>query len=165
MKFPDTLTVTARDRDTSLPVKDVAIVLVLFAKRKNDYSVGPLITNENGKVESTRAECESAIKQAQEAFVMDYHGDLESCRPLIEVRLHLPEYIEKMLQNYKTFPEFWGQGFPKSLFTDLQKVRNADFEPAKITATEEQILADPQLVLPLVKKAVRAKVNDHEISR
>jgi hypothetical protein len=164
MRFPDKLTVLARDRDTRLPAKGVAILLVLFAARKNDYSVGPLITNENGQVEFTRAECESAIKQAQEAFVMDYHGDLESCRPLIEVRLHLPEYIEKMLQNYKTFPEFWGQGFPKSLFTDLRMVRNADFESAIITATEEQILTNPQLVLPLVKKAVRAKVNDHEIS-
>src|SRR5258708_11381985 len=143
MRFPEKLTVVARDGATSQPVKDVAIVLVLFAKRKNDYSVGPLITNENGKVESTRAECESAIKQAQEAFVMDYHGDLESCRPLIEVRLHLPEYIEKMLQNYKTFPEFRGQAFPKSFFTDLQKLRTADSEPAKPTTTPPHILAHP----------------------
>lgn len=157
MRFPDKLIVVAREHDTTLPAQGVAIVLVLFAKRKNDYSVGPLITNENGQVEFTRAECESAIKQAQDAFVMDYHGDLESCRPLIEVRLHLPEYIEKMLENYKTSPEFWGQGFPKSLFTDLQKVRNAEFEPAKITASEEQILANPQLVLPLVKKQLEPR--------
>jgi hypothetical protein len=153
MRFPDTLTVVARDRETGLPVKDVAIVLVLFAKRKNDYNVGPLITDENGKVEFERADCESAIKRAQEAFVMDYQGDLESCGPVVEVRLHLPEHIATMLQNYKTSPDFWGQGRPQSIFAELQKVKNADYEPARIRATEEQFLVNPELELLLVKKA------------
>src|SRR5437868_13665578 len=128
MRFPDSLTVSVRDRDTGLPVQGVAIILVLFAKRKNDYSVGPLITNKHGQVEFTRAECEAAIKQAQEAFVMDYHGDLESCRPVIEVQLHLSEYIETMLKNYKTSPDFWGKGFTKRLFAELQQVKSADYE-------------------------------------
>ena len=159
MRFPDKLTVTARDRDTSLPVKDVAIVLVLFAKHKNDYYVGPLIADEKGRAEFARADCEFAIERAQEMFLMDYHGDLESCRPIIEVSLHPPERIEGMRQQYESAPEFWGRGFhdPKGLFADLQKVRNADFEPAKITATEEQILTNPQLVLPLVKKQLEPK--------
>lgn len=153
MKFPDTLTVLARDRDTGLPVKGVAIILVLFAKHKNDYNVGPLITDETGRVEFTRAECEFAIQRAQEAFVMDYQGNLEDCRPVIEVGIHLPEHIETMLQNYKRSPDFWCQGFPKHLFADLQKVRNADYESARIRATEEQLLANPEFELHLVKNA------------
>ena len=154
MKFPDTLTVLVRDSDTGLPVKGVAIILVLFAKHKNNYNVGPLITDETGRVEFTRAECEFTIQREQEAFVMDYQGNLENCRPVIEVRIHLPEHIETMLQNYKTSPDFWGQGRPKSIFAELQNVKNADYEPAQIRATEEQLRAKPQLELPLIKKAV-----------
>ncbi|HJX85016.1 MAG TPA: hypothetical protein VJ723_11785 [Candidatus Angelobacter sp.] len=159
MRFPDKLTVVAQDRDTRLPAKGVAIVLVLFAKRKNDYYVGPLITNEKGLVEFTRADCEFAIERAQEMFLMDYHGDPESCRPVIEVNLHLPERIEGMRQQYEAAPDFWGRGFrdPKDLFAELQKSRNSEFEPAKITATEEQILTNPQLVLPLVKQQLETR--------
>lgn len=80
MRFPDTLAVVAQDTRTGLPVRDVAIVLVLFANQKNNYSVGPLISNVGGEVSFTRAECEFAIQRAQEMFIMDYQGDLESCR-------------------------------------------------------------------------------------
>jgi hypothetical protein len=155
MRFPDRLTIIARDRGTGLPAKGVAIVLVLFAARKNDYYVGPLIANDNGQVEFTRAQCEAAIKRAQEMFLMDYAGDLESCRPVIEVRLHSPEQIETMLQQYRQSPDFWGKGFPdpQRLFADLQNVTNTDYEHARITATEEQLLTNPQLELLLVRKA------------
>jgi hypothetical protein len=155
MRFPDAVTVVARDRDTGLPAEGVAIVLVLFAKQKNNYTVGPLISNESGEANFTRAECEFAIKRAQEMFIMDYQGDLESCRPMIEVSLHSPEHIERMRQQYETSPDFWGRGFhdPKRLFTDLQSVKNADYELTRITATEAQVLTNPQLELPLVKRA------------
>ena len=155
MRFPDTLTVLVRDEGAGLPAKDVAVVLVLFAAHKNDYSVGPLISDENGHVEFTRAECEFAIKRAQEMFLMDYSGNLGSCRPVIEVRLHPQERVEGMRQQYESAPEFWGRGFhdPKRLFADLQKVRNAEYKEAQITATEEQLLTNPHLVLPLTRKA------------
>jgi hypothetical protein len=154
MRFPDKLTVGVRDLGTGVPAQGVAIILVLFAARKNDYYVGPLITNENGWVEFTRAECEAAIERAQEMFIMDYSGDLESCRPVIDVRLHPPEQIDAMLQQYRQSPDFWGSGFsdPKRLFADLHNVRNAKYKQAQITATEEQIASHPQLELLLEEK-------------
>jgi len=157
MKFPETLTVTARDHHTGLPVENVAIVLVLFATRKNNYYIGPLISGHNGQVDFTRSECEFAIKHAQEMFIMDYQGDLESCRPIIEVSLHPQERIDGMRLQYESAPEFWGRAFkdPSRLFNDLKKVKNADYEPARISATEEQFLANPELELLIVKKNVK----------
>jgi hypothetical protein len=154
MRFPDKLTVGVRERGTGVPVQGVAIILVLFAARKNDYYVGPLITSENGRVDFTRAECETAIKRAQEMFIMDYSGDLEGCRPVIDVRLHSPEQIEAMLEQYKQSPDFWGAGFsdPKHFFADLQNVRNAKYKQAQVTATEKQIVSHPQLELLLEEK-------------
>ncbi len=154
MKFPDALTVVAIDQKGA-PAANVAIVLLLFATRKNDYYVGPFITDENGHVQFTREHCERAIRSAQEMFVMDYAGDLDNLRPVIEVRLHPPEHLEAMQQQYRRFPDFWGQAFqdPVGLFAALQTARNAEYELARITATEEQILTHPQLVLSLMKKA------------
>lgn len=156
MKFPDKLTLTARNRTTGGPVNNVAFVLVLFAPRKNDYYVGPVIADPHGRVEFTRDDCEAAIKRAQEMFVMDYSGDLESCRPFIEVRLHPPEQIQSMLRQYRQSPDFWGKAFanPRQLFAELETVKNADYEQAGIRATEEELRINPQLELPLVRRAV-----------
>lgn len=156
MKFPDKLTVVARDRDTRMSVEGVAIVLVLFAQEKNNYSVGPLISNRNGEVHFTREECEFAIKKAREMFVMDYYGDLESCRPMIEVSLHPAERIEKMRQQYEELPTFWGRAFHNAdrLFAELREVSNAKYEPARITAAESQLETNhARLELPLIKRA------------
>lgn len=155
MRFPEKITVVAQNASTGMPVEAVAVVLVLFAARKNDYYIGPSITNAHGEVEFTRAECQSAIKRQQEIFIMDYAGDLESCRPVIEIRLHPPERIKRMLQQYKESPDFWGQGFadPKRLFSDLQNVKNSEYEPARITATEQEIFTEPRIIMSLVKAA------------
>ncbi len=153
MRFPNTLTVVARDRKTGLPAEGVAIVLTLFAEQKNDYTVGPVISNGSGEARFTRADCEFAIKRAQEMFIMDYRGDLAACRPFVEVSLHPPEQLKQMLQQYETSPDFWGRGFrdPSNLFAELLKVKNADYELARIRATEAQLLTDPRVELPLVK--------------
>lgn len=155
MNFPDKLTVTVRNGAAGVPVNGVAIVLVLFASTKNDYHIGPQITNEQGQAEFTRAQCETAIKRIQEMFVMDYAGNLQSCRPLIEVRLHAPERITLMLQQYNQSPEFWGKPFlnPKQLFAALENVKNADYEQAQVTATEEQLAENPTVELSLLKRA------------
>ncbi len=76
MRFPDMLTVVARSRDTGLPAEGIAIFLVLFAESKNNYTVGPLISDERGEVKFISAQREFAIKRAQEMFIMDYEGDL-----------------------------------------------------------------------------------------
>jgi hypothetical protein len=74
MKFPDTLSVAVLMQGTNEPVSQVAVVLEIFAARKNDYIVGPLMSDELGRVEFTRAACEASIATHQKMFVMDYVG-------------------------------------------------------------------------------------------
>lgn len=156
MRFPDNLVVVARHRTTGAPVTNVAIVLMFLAVNKNNYCVGPLIADERGQVQITRADCEAAIKRAQGMFVMDYSDSLESCRPLIEVLLQPPAQVQTMLQQYTQFPGFWSRDFvtPTQLFADLETVENADYESARITATEEELRSHTQLELLLVRRAV-----------
>lgn len=154
MRFPDKLIVMARDAESGLPVANVALILHLFAAQKNDYDVGPAITDDNGSAEFTREYCESAIHRSKEMFLMDYAGNLASCRPMIEVSLHRAEHIAVMLRNYQKTPSFWGQAFkePGKVFAAMAKVENASYQPAVVLASEEEILAKPELVLRLVRK-------------
>jgi len=143
--------VIAQLSDTGTPVEGVAIVLRLFARSKNDYYVGPKITDVNGQASFSREECVRAIQRAQQMFIMDYVGTLETCRPVLEARLHPSPQIAKMLELYKSYPEFWGQAFddPASLFGTLATVRNGEFEEAQVSGNETQILEVPELVLRL----------------
>jgi hypothetical protein len=153
MRFPDQLTVVASDRRTGAPVANVALLLRLFAARKNDYGVGPLISDEKGEAVFARVECEFAIRRSKEMFLMDYHDNLEDCRPFIEINLHPAELVERMIQQYRDAPTFWGPGFrdPERLFAALQGVKNVEYESASIKLSEEQVLSNPRIELLLTK--------------
>ena len=154
MKFPDKLTLIALDAETGREVPEVAFVLVLTARQKNDYFVGPIITDRYGKASFTRGACERAIARAREMFVMDYVGDLLSCSQVADLRLHSPENIATMISQYETAPTFWGRAFddPKEMFPALRSVRNALFEPLHLTLEEKDILERPELVCFLRRK-------------
>jgi hypothetical protein len=149
MNFPDKVTVIVRDRQTGLPVEQLAVRMELLAAHKNNYSVGPFVTDEKGQVVFTRAACEFAIKRAKEMFLMDYHSNLKECRSFVEVSLHLPERVEGMIRQYKDAPQFWGLGFddPERTIAALQRVKNADYAPALVRASENEILSQPLLEL------------------
>jgi hypothetical protein len=139
--FPDSLNVIVVDISTGHPLPAVALVLELKAQKKNNYLVGPIITDNEGEARFTRRACEDAIANAQKMFVMDYSGDLSSCGKIAEIRLHAPEYIRQMIDQYEAHPEFWGSGFdsPEELFAELRSVRNSLFEPAALKITEIEI--------------------------
>lgn len=153
MKFPDALLISAVERDTQAAVPNVALVLILKAL-KNDYYVGPAITDEAGLCRFTRADCEEAISIAQKMFVMDYSGSLLDCKPVVEVRLHTPEQIANMIRQFKSNPEFWGTPFnnPHEFFVRLEKAANKEFAAFQMAATEEEILSNPELKIDLVRK-------------
>jgi hypothetical protein len=154
MKFPDKLSVTVSDVDSGDPLDKIAVILRLFATRKNDYSVGPQLTNELGEVEITKADCEFSIEQAQKMFLMDYAGDLSACRPVIELGLLPPENIAVMLEQYKASPNSWSLGLkePDSYFAALHMAKNAEYLQETVTLTEAQLSASPRVSLKLRKK-------------
>lgn len=153
MVFPDILTVEVIERGTTSPVADIALVLVLKASQKNDYYVGPIITNRDGRAEFTRTVCEQAIARAQEMFIMDYTGDLSSCKPTADLRTHRPEQIARMIQQYEASPQFWGRAFDNApaLFRRLKSVKNADFESTQLTLKDVDIVARPEISIAVQK--------------
>jgi uncharacterized protein (UPF0371 family) len=61
-------------------VKDLSITLVLRVKIKNDYYIGPIVSNDKGIIEVTPQQLELAIKQAQSDYIMDYAANLDECK-------------------------------------------------------------------------------------
>jgi len=138
LNFPDKVTVTAIDAETGSEIAGVAFVLWLKARRKNDYFVGPAITELHGQAEFTR----------------DYTGDLASCGPTAELQLHPPERIAGMIRQYEAMPQFWGIAFdnPQELFRDLRRARNSLFEPFQLVVEERNILQRPAVTCFLRRK-------------
>lgn len=154
MIIPEKLTVTAIDQVTGCPIPEVALLLELKAHRKNNYSVGPVITNGDGQAEFTREACEKAIASAQEMFVMDYVGDLQSCSSVAELQLHSPESIANMIRNYESHPDFWGSPFdaPEELFAALRNARNSLFQHSCLAISEKDIAEHPSVSFRLSRK-------------
>jgi hypothetical protein len=155
LKFPDKVTVTAFDSGTGREIAEVAFVLWLKAQKKNDYFVGPIITDRHGQAIFTRDACERSIARAQEMFIMDYAGDLLSCKPTADLRLHTPENISTMINQYEAVPSFWGGAFdnPQELFRALRSVRNSLFEPFHLAVEENDILEHPAVSCFLRRKS------------
>jgi hypothetical protein len=149
VKIPAMLTVLALEQDTDLPLEGLAIVIELFARRKNNYTIGPAISDSAGQVRFTKEECERSVNSDREMFIMDYVDDIEGCKPYLEVRLHPPDRIAQMLRQYQTSPTFWGRRFqnPDRLFQALSAARNASYEPTSIRVDEAQILSNPNVSL------------------
>src|SRR5580704_2228178 len=160
MKFPETLTVTILERDTNLPIEGLAVVLELFATRKNNYIVGPVVSDSSGQVKFTRDECERSIKAAKEMFLMDHIDDLEECKEFLDVRLHSPEHIAAMLQRYHASPTFWGKRFQNApqLFKTLGDIRDASFESVNIRVNNAHMLANPNLTMRISRKYVHSPI-------
>lgn len=106
MRFPHKVVITAIDSDTGCAIPEVAFVLALRAQEKNDYFVGPFITDRDGRAEFTKEVCEKEIERTKQMFIMDYAGDLASCGTNAELRLQPPANIAGMISQYEVEPAF-----------------------------------------------------------
>lgn len=68
---------------------------------------------------------------------MDYQGDLESRRPIVEFGLHFARVHRADASQLQTVTGVLGTGVPDParFFADLEEVANADYENAQVTAT------------------------------
>ena len=57
-------------------IKNLLVTIILRVKIKNDYYIGPLITNDIGIIEVTQDELETEINKIQADFIMDYAASI-----------------------------------------------------------------------------------------
>ena len=75
--------------------------LRLFATQKNDYHLGPFVSNDQGAVTIDREMCEHFVAAEHESGLMDYAG-IDQCREEIEIRLLRPDEISRVANSRRT---------------------------------------------------------------
>lgn len=60
-------------------IPNLIVYFILNVKNKNNYTIGPLITNERGEITLTKGQLERTINQYNMEYPMDYAGSLDLC--------------------------------------------------------------------------------------
>lgn len=111
MNFPGLVKFVFIDSRTKQHIKNIAATLVLYAHKKNDYYVGPKISNKDGIICFTEDECLKEIKSSQEFYIMDYSSNLEDCLSNISIKIkdskELKLGIDKMRQLRNIYKDYW----------------------------------------------------------
>jgi hypothetical protein len=80
-----------------LRVANVLFLVHTFAKRKNDFTLGPFVTDEEGVVTITKRDLLAEATAHYESGLMDYDA-IENCQPSVEIAAMEPSEIEKALE-------------------------------------------------------------------
>lgn len=100
--FPHRATVQLVDPGgKSIHVGGALVLVRLFATQKNDYELGPFVTDEQGAVTIDRAACERFVVAEQDSGLMDYAG-IGACSADVEIRLASPEEIARAATSRRT---------------------------------------------------------------
>lgn len=128
MKFPEKITFRIIDNNTKKPVPNIAVSLILYAHKKNDYYVGPKITNSDGLIDFERNDCIMEIKNSKEFYLMDYVSTLDECMPKVGIKIKPREEIDVAVENIRRsrdiYQKYWdcSEEYLKALvFTDNDK--------------------------------------------
>lgn len=87
------------------PIADLLINFILLANKKNNYTIGPLKTNERGVIKITHSIMVETIKNEMTNYPMDYSSLLEDCKG-IEL---IVETIEELKKKVEHLSEFYPQ--------------------------------------------------------
>ena len=87
MNFPKQVFFKIIDSATKQSAEKIAVSLILYAHRKNDYYIGPKLTNKEGIVSFDRNECIKGIESSRKFYLMDYSSTLEECLPKVSIKI------------------------------------------------------------------------------
>jgi len=126
MNFPEKVTFRFIDKDTKKPIENIAAIIILYARRKNNYEIGPKFYDKNGYIDFSKEECNKGIKLSQELFIMDYSSSLENCFPKILLNTLDAKNVDFIIEHFDEYKVFWDKDpFCNADFIDrLRKVNN-----------------------------------------
>ncbi len=102
LSFPKELQIKVFDKTSGKPVPNVALKVILFAERKNNYTI-PLVTDTSGKTRLSVEHVRQSIKDDWDLFPMDYSSRLEECSAEMEIRVCSSEDVQRTIEAMKMF--------------------------------------------------------------
>lgn len=90
-------------RDSRGIARDIIVFFVFRSRKKNDFTVGPLMTDENGVVYLKEKDVKRLIALTLKDFPMDYGGGINDCdslRVLVESKSDLDRRADRLEMFY-----------------------------------------------------------------
>jgi hypothetical protein len=147
MNFPEKVTFRLVDCETKKIVKNIAVLLILYAHKKNNYSIEAKISNSNGEVAFTKQDCLKDIENSKSFYLMDYASSLEECLPYISIEIISRDTINYVLKDRResrdVYQNYWdcSEKFLKALeATDNAKYINKLYDFSEADLWKKKIL-------------------------
>ena len=147
LKFPDELRIKAIEKGSQKPVSRLAMKLILFAPRKNNYTI-PMVTDKSGEIHLSAEDVRQSIKDDWELFPMDYISPLEDCFPEVEIKVCSSEDVQRTIRAMEMFRS--ASTISDKLIRDFEQSVNAKYLPVVERLNAEQTPVVEIEVLPVV---------------
>lgn len=106
MNFPKNLKITIKDHSTKKPISNVLFYIELIAPEKNNYYIGPFLTDTLGETIISKIIVNKQISESRALFIMDYVSSLEDCKENIKINIFNGKELRQRLHSTKKyFPE------------------------------------------------------------
>ena len=130
--FPNNLRIIIRDESYKEPIARIAVTLVVFSKRRNDYYLGLPLSDSQGIIEVTKVWVENAIGFLRNLFIMDYSSTLEECSPQVLLDVMSNDQIERAKSAMKLHGAEEGGLDIAYTARDLENTNNRYYENQEI---------------------------------
>ena len=141
MKLPQKLIITLKDSQTNLPVPNQVVFLLLRTPIKNDFDIGPQLTNNLGQVAFEEGEIIKDIESITQQSIMDYSATYADCSPEFAVVRPSTIHIRRALDFLNVYQEF-DDRYARALIL-MQQATNSnlaeqkwDFNTAELSSVE-----------------------------
>lgn len=133
--FPNLIKIKISNTEQE-PIPNIAVMIKIFAKHKNDYYIIPNTSNGYGIIEVCQNWIRESIEKDRNLFIMDYASTLDDCYSKIEINIMSNSEIENSIQGRKLFGE--------EINDDMLRTTNHSYLPAKVLVEmqdkEEQLI-------------------------
>jgi len=132
LRFPDQLIVRLVEEDTGCPVPYIAITLTLYARKKNDYHLGPDLSDSSGIITIDRDWVKRSLEANINCFPMDYYSTMGDCYPYIGIKIMSIDDIHRAIAAMKLYGEVTQELGVAHTISDLRNAFNYRYEPQTI---------------------------------
>ncbi|MEA5113118.1 MAG: hypothetical protein VB050_03750 [Geobacteraceae bacterium] len=101
--WPSVIRIIFKSENVTVP--SLLVYLEILSRLKNNYSIGPCLTDDDGEVKIPRDTIDATIERAKEISPMDYKGNLEDCVGVEVIVETVDELNNRILRGGKFYPK------------------------------------------------------------
>jgi len=132
MNWPNNIQLKFTSKKEKSTTKKVLFHVRIMSSKKNDYSMGPFVSNKSGKFMIEKNEIKKSIRESKNKFPMDYASNLEECTG-IEIQVDSIKTINSRLEKIERF-------YPEKA-SDLRRKMKRNIENNRVKDTKKKVSA------------------------